>query len=57
VVVNEWVEPPAAGHTVEPRAINVSISTLRRGRYTVSVAVSLGGRDLVESVRTIEVVR
>jgi hypothetical protein len=57
IVTTEWDEPPVIGNAIEPRSINLSLSTLSRGRYTLSVAVTLPGQQTVESVRTIEIVR
>jgi hypothetical protein len=56
-MVTEWQERPAAGSGIEPRSLGIDLATLPRGRYTLSIAISLPGHPWVESVRTIEVVR
>ena len=56
-VTLEWTEPPAAGRPIEGRSLNVSLASLRRGRYTLSIAVTVDGQSVVESVKTIEIER
>ncbi len=56
-IVTEWDEPAVAGRAIEPRTINLNLATLRRGRYTLSLAISVPGQEIVESVRTIEIIR
>lgn len=57
VVVISWDESGAVGAPIEVRAVNLNLGALRRGTYTISVSVSVPGQDVVESVRTIEIVR
>ncbi len=57
VISTEWDETAVAGAAIEPRSVNINLATLPRGRYTLSVAVTVPGQEVVESVRTIEIVR
>jgi hypothetical protein len=57
IAVVEWTEAAVAGSASEARSLNLSLATLQRGTYTLSIAVSVPGQELVESVRTIHIVR
>jgi hypothetical protein len=57
IALIEWTEAPVSGAPIEARSLNLSLATLRRGTYTLSIAISVPGQELAESVRTVDIVR
>jgi hypothetical protein len=54
VLSSEWEDGVANGEAIEPRSVNLSLSTLRPGKYALSLSVSVPGQVVVTSTREVE---
>jgi hypothetical protein len=54
VLSSEWEDGVASGDAIEPRSVNLSLSTLRPGKYALSLSVSVPGQVVVTSTREVE---
>jgi hypothetical protein len=54
VLSSEWEDGVASGEAIEPRSVNLSLSTLRPGTYALSLSVSVPGQVVVTSTREVE---
>jgi hypothetical protein len=50
-----WQEPAVAGATEEARSINLDLSALRAGDYTLSLSLQIDGQEAVVSQRRLQV--